>query len=64
MALDRGWRVLHLKGEPPVSEAAVALGGHEITVNDRRARRELRYAPVIGVDEGLADLPHETSRRT
>jgi len=61
VAMDRGWRVLRLKGEPPVSEAAVALGGHEITVDDRRAREELRYAPVIGIDEGLADLAAETA---
>ncbi len=54
--LDRGWRVLRLKGEPPVSEAAVALGGHEVTVNDGRARREIGYVPVISVDEGIADL--------
>ena len=54
--LDRGWRVLPLKGEPPVSAAAMALGGHEVTVNDGRARRELGYATVISVDEGIADL--------
>lgn len=54
--LDRGWRMLPLKGEPPVSAAAVALGGHEVTVNDARARAELHYAPVVSVDEGIADL--------
>ena len=54
--LDRGWRVLPLKGEPPVSAAAMALGGHEVTVNDGRARRELGYTPVISVDEGIAEL--------
>ena len=54
--LDRGWRVLPLKGEPPVSAAAMALGGHEVTVNDGRARRELGYAPVISLDEGIAEL--------
>jgi nucleoside-diphosphate-sugar epimerase len=62
VAVDRGWRVLHLKGEPPVSEVALALGGHEVTVNDLKARQELRYAPVIGVDEGLEDLAAETAQ--
>lgn len=56
VVLDKGWRVLPLKGEPPVSAAALALGGHEITVNDGRARVELGYAPVISVDEGIAEL--------
>jgi nucleoside-diphosphate-sugar epimerase len=54
--LDRSWRVLPLKGEPPVTEAAVALGAHEVTVNDARAREELGYAPVITVEEGIATL--------
>jgi len=62
VAVDRGWRVLHLKGEPPVSEVALALGGHEVTVDDLLARQELRYAPVIGVEEGLADLEAEAAR--
>jgi len=54
--LDKGWRVLPLKGEPPVSVAAVALGGQEVTVDDSRARSELGYAPVVTVDEGIAEL--------
>jgi nucleoside-diphosphate-sugar epimerase len=54
--VDRGWRSLHLRGEPTVSEGALALVGHEMTVNDARARRELGYRPVVGVDEGLAEL--------
>ncbi len=56
VVLDRGRRVLSLKGEPPVSAVAMALGGHEVTVNDGRARAELEYAPVVTVDEGLAEL--------
>jgi hypothetical protein len=59
VAMDWSWRVLPLRGEPPVSEAAVALGGHEMTVDDLKARQDLRYAPVIGVDEGIADLATE-----
>lgn len=56
VVLDRGWRVFRLDGEPPVATAAVALGAHEVTVNDARAREELRYAPVTSVEEGLAEL--------
>ena len=54
--VDRGWRTLRLPGEPAVSEGAIALVGHEMTVNDARARRELGYRPVVGVAEGLAEL--------
>ena len=57
--MDTGWRVLPLKGEPPA--AAVSLGVHEVTVDDTRARTELRYVPVVGVDEGIAELAEERS---
>jgi nucleoside-diphosphate-sugar epimerase len=56
VVLDRGRRVLQLAGEAPVSTAVVALGAHEVTVNDTRARTELRYAPQLSVEEGLAAL--------
>ena len=58
--LDRGRRVLPTKGEPPVSAVALALGAHEVTVNDSRARHELGYAPVVSVDEGIAELAART----
>jgi nucleoside-diphosphate-sugar epimerase len=54
--VDRGWRTLRLPGEPAVSESAVALVGHEMTVNDTRARRELGYRPVVDVAAGLTEL--------
>lgn len=54
--VDRGWRTLHLPGEPAMSEGAMNLVVHEMTVNDERARRELGYAPVVGVQDGLAEL--------
>lgn len=60
--LDRGWRLLPLKGEPPVSPVALALGGQEMTVNDGRARAELGYSPVITVGEGVADLAATAGR--
>lgn len=60
--VDRSWRVLPLKGEPPVTSVALALGGQEMTVNDGRARAELGYSPVITVDEGIADLAAAAGR--
>jgi nucleoside-diphosphate-sugar epimerase len=53
---DGSRRVLRRGGDAGVSRTAVALGGHEMTVNDERARRELGYRPVVSVTEGLADL--------
>ena len=62
--VDRGWRTLHLPGEPAVSEGAIALVGHEMTVNDARARSELGYRPVVGIADGLAELrAHEEASR-
>ena len=43
-------------GETTVSRTAVALGGHEMTVNDERARRDLGYRPVVSPAEGLEEL--------
>ena len=54
--LDPAWRVLHLPGAPPLPRTALALMGHEMTVDDTRARAELGYGPVVTVDEGLAEL--------
>jgi hypothetical protein len=62
--VDRGWRTLRLPGEPAVSEGAIALVGHEMTVNDVRARTELGYRPVVGLSDGLAELrAHEEGRQ-
>jgi nucleoside-diphosphate-sugar epimerase len=43
-------------GPPVLSRTGVRLIGEEVTVNDGKARRELGYENVIGVEEGLAEL--------
>jgi len=50
------WDGLHLSGQPPVTRMPVALFGNDIVVNDSRARRELGYAPVTSVEQGLAAM--------
>jgi nucleoside-diphosphate-sugar epimerase len=50
------WRLLPLKGEPPVTRTALNLFFREVTVSDAKARRELDYRPVISIDEGLREL--------
>jgi nucleoside-diphosphate-sugar epimerase len=55
-ACERAWRTLRLSGMPPVTRTAVALVGQEVTVSDEKARRELGYAPVVTLEEGLREM--------
>jgi nucleoside-diphosphate-sugar epimerase len=41
---------------PPLTKTALALIGHEVTVDDSKARRELGYAPRVSVEAGLAEM--------
>jgi nucleoside-diphosphate-sugar epimerase len=53
---EAAWRALPLPGRPPLTRLAVWLSSQEATIDISRARRELGYAPVIGVEEGLRAL--------
>lgn len=53
---ELAWRVLPLKGEPPLTRTAVNLFFREVTVVDARARGELGYRPVVGIEQGLLEL--------
>ena len=44
------------RGEPPLSRTAVLLIGQEVTVDDRKARRELGYRAEMSVEAGLAEM--------
>jgi hypothetical protein len=50
------WRALGPEGPPPITRHAVALLCCDCTLRDDKARRELGYAPVIRVAEGLRQL--------
>jgi nucleoside-diphosphate-sugar epimerase len=41
---------------PPVTRTALALVGHEVTVDDTKARRELGYQGKVTIDAGLAQM--------
>lgn len=41
---------------PPVTKTELALAGHEVTVDDGKARRELGYAATMTRQAGLADM--------
>lgn len=54
--VERLWRTLRRRGEPPVTRIAVWLSSLECTIDISKARAELGYQPVMGIDEGLAAL--------
>lgn len=54
--LELVWRVLRLRGEPPITRTFLALSAQEMTVDDGKARRELGYAPPVDLPAGLAAL--------
>jgi nucleoside-diphosphate-sugar epimerase len=53
------WRLLRLKGQPPLTRIALALMSQEVTVNDGKARRELGYNGRVSVADGLAGMKEE-----
>jgi nucleoside-diphosphate-sugar epimerase len=50
------WRIFRLSGSPPLTRTAVNLMFREVTVNDRKARADIGYMPVVSIDAGLAEL--------
>lgn len=54
--VDPLWRALGVQGPPPVSSFAAAMMSCTVTVRTDRARSELGWSPILGVDEGLAAL--------
>ena len=50
------WRLLPLKGEPPLTKFSLWVSTQECTLDDSKARSELGYKPVITREEGLAAL--------
>jgi nucleoside-diphosphate-sugar epimerase len=55
-ASEGAWRLLRLGGEPPLTRLAVWLSSQECTIEIAKARRELRYEPVISREAGLAAM--------
>jgi nucleoside-diphosphate-sugar epimerase len=54
------WRVLPLRGAPPVTRFAVWAASQECTIDISKAREELGYAPVKERADGLAELRAST----
>ncbi|MFN3549230.1 MAG: NAD-dependent epimerase/dehydratase family protein [Mesorhizobium sp.] len=51
--MGAAWRILRRKGEPPITRQMLRLIGRDFTVDIRRARNDLGYAPVIAPTEGM-----------
>jgi hypothetical protein len=50
------WRLFRRTTPPPLTRFSAAMMGATITVRTDKARRELGYAPILTVDEGLRAL--------
>jgi nucleoside-diphosphate-sugar epimerase len=53
---EAAWRLLPLRGRPPLTRLTVWVSGLEATIDITRAREELGYAPVKTIDQGLAEM--------
>jgi nucleoside-diphosphate-sugar epimerase len=53
---EAAWKVLPLKGGPPMTRFRAWFLTQECTINITKAREELGYAPVISREQGLAEL--------
>jgi len=53
---EGAWRVLRLKGTPPLTRTAYWLSALECTIDISRAREELGYEPVRTIADGMAEL--------
>jgi nucleoside-diphosphate-sugar epimerase len=56
LVAETAWRVLPLKGEPPLHRSVLKLIGEEVTVNDAKARAELGYVGHMTREAGLAEM--------
>jgi nucleoside-diphosphate-sugar epimerase len=53
---ETAWKLLPLRGAPPLTRFASWVASQECTIDDHRARAELGYAPVISREEGMREL--------
>jgi nucleoside-diphosphate-sugar epimerase len=53
---ETAWKVLPLRGEPPMTTFRSWLLTQECTIDISKARTELGYAPVVTREQGLAEL--------
>jgi nucleoside-diphosphate-sugar epimerase len=53
---EAAWKLLPLKGDPPMTAFRSWLLTQECTIDISKARAELDYAPIVSHEQGLAEL--------
>lgn len=56
IVIETIWKILRPKSEPPLTHFAAAMASSDCTIRIDKARAELDYAPVISIEQGLAEL--------
>ena len=59
--IENSWRLFGIKKEPPITRFAADIMSVNCTINIDKARRELGYAPVVSIKEGMAGMKEEAS---
>ena len=60
--MGTAWRLLRLKGEPPITRQMLRLIGKDFTLDISRARTELGYTPVLTPEDGFRMMAPRLSR--
>jgi nucleoside-diphosphate-sugar epimerase len=55
-ACEAAWKLLPLKGDPPMTKFRSWLLTQECTIDISKARNELGYKPIVSHEQGLAEL--------
>jgi nucleoside-diphosphate-sugar epimerase len=58
---ETAWKLLPLRGAPPLTRFASWVASQECTLDDSRARAELGYAPVVSREAGMRELRNSAS---
>jgi nucleoside-diphosphate-sugar epimerase len=58
---ETAWKLLRLKGRPPLTRFAAWISSQECTLDDHRAREELGYTPIVTREQGLRELREATA---
>jgi nucleoside-diphosphate-sugar epimerase len=53
---ENGWNYLPLRGEPPLIREMVHLMAHPFSVSKAKAKEQLAYEPLYGLEEGMLDI--------
>jgi len=53
---EAAWRLLPLKGSPPLTRFALWAASKDCVLDDSKARADLGYAPVVTREQGMAEI--------